>query len=145
MSEREPAPRRGEYPHFLPIQSRWMDNDRYGHVNNVIYYAWMDTVVNRFLIDSGGLDINQGAVIGVAAQNGCSYFSALAYPIEIDAGLRVARLGTSSVRYEVGIFGHGSDTAAAALYFVHVFVSRDTMRPAPIPEQIRAALVTIQI
>ena len=105
----------------------------------------MDTVVNRFLIDEGGLDINHGAVIGVAAQNGCSYFAAVAYPDVIDAGLRVARLGTSSVRYEAGIFRQGSDSAAAALHFVHVFVARETMQPAPIPVQIRVALATIQV
>ena len=121
-----------------------MDNDIYGHVNNAIYYSWMDTVVNRFLIDEGGLDINHGAVIGLVAESGCSYFAALAYPDVIDAGLRIGRLGTSSVRYEVGIFRQGEDSAAAALYFVHVFVARESMRPVPIPDLIRAALVKIQ-
>ena len=120
-----------------------MDNDIYGHVNNVIYYSWMDTVANRFLIDEGGLDINDGAVIGLVAESGCSYFAALAYPDVIDAGLRIGRLGTSSVRYEVGIFRQGEDSAAAALYFVHVFVARESMRPVPIPDPIRAALATI--
>jgi len=144
MSERQAPPRRGDYPHFLQIPSRWMDNDIYGHVNNVIYYSWMDTVVNRFLIDEGGLDINDGAVIGLAAESGCSYFAAVAYPDAIDAGLRIGRLGTSSVRYEVGIFRQGEDSAAAALYFVHVFVARESMRPVPIPDPIRAALAKIQ-
>ena len=143
MSERQPPPRRGDYPHFLQIPSRWMDNDIYGHVNNVIYYSWMDTVVNRFLIDEGGLDINDGAIIGLAAESGCSYFAAVAYPDAIDAGLRIGRLGRSSVRYEVGIFRQGEDSAAAALYFVHVFVARESMRPVPIPDPIRAALATI--
>lgn len=145
MSERTPPPRRDDYPHFLQIPSRWMDNDLYGHVNNVIYYSWMDTVVNRFLIDEGGLDINHGAVIGVAAESGCSYFLAVAYPDAVDAGLRVGRLGSSSVRYEVGIFRQGDDSAAAALHFVHVFVARDGMRPVPIPAQIRTALETIVV
>ena len=144
MNERQAPPRRDDYPHFLEIPSRWMDNDIYGHVNNVIFYSWMDTVVNRFLIDEGGLDINDGAVIGLVAESGCSYFAAVAYPDAIDAGLRIGRLGTSSVRYEVGIFRHGDDSAAAALYFVHVFVARESMRPVPIPGPIRAALVKIQ-
>ena len=143
MSERLPSPQRSDYPHFLEIQTRWMDNDAYGHVNNAIYYSWMDTVVNRFLIDAGGLDINVGAVIGVAAESGCRYFAAVAYPDAIDAGLRVARLGTSSVRYEVGIFRHGDESAVAALYFVHVFVARESMRPAPVPLSIRNALASI--
>jgi len=122
-----------------------MDNDLYGHVNNVVYYSWMDTVINRFLIDEGGLDINVGAVVAVTAESGCSYFGSVAYPDAVDAGLRVARLGTSSVRYEVGIFRHGDDSAAAAMHFVHVFVTRENMRPVPIPAQIRTALATIQI
>ena len=145
MSERQPPPRRVEYPHFLQIPTRWMDNDLYGHVNNVIYYSWMDTVVNRFLIDEGGLDINNGAVIGLAAESACRYFAPVAYPEMIDAGLRIAHLGTSSVRYEVGIFRHGDDSAAAALHFVHVFVARESMRPAPIPAQIRSALAAIVV
>ena len=145
MSDRKQAPVRGDYRYFLQIPSRWMDNDLYGHVNNVIYYSWMDTVVNRFLIDEGGLDINDGAVIGVAAESACSYFAAVAYPEVVDAGLRTARLGTSSVRYEVGIFRNGADSAAAALHFVHVFVDRKSMRPVPIPEKIRAALATIRV
>ena len=145
MSERMAPPQRGDYTHFLQIQSRWSDNDLYGHVNNVVYYSWMDTVVNRFLIDEGGLDINNGPVIGIAADTGCRYFAALAYPDVIDAGLRVARLGTSSVRYEVGVFRRGEDSAAAAMHFVHVFVARDSMRPEPIPKPIRAALASIQV
>lgn len=145
MSERLPPPVRDAYRYFLPIPSRWMDNDLYGHVNNVIYYSWMDTVVNRFLIDEGKLDINAGPIIGVAAESGCSYFASVAYPDVVDAGLRVARLGTSSVRYEVGIFRESAQDAAAAMFFVHVFVARDTMRPVPIPEPIRSALASIQL
>ncbi len=145
MSEREQPPKRGDYLHYLQIPSRWMDNDIYGHVNNVIYYSWMDTVVNRFLMDEGGLDIHHGEVIGIAAQSGCSYFASVAYPDVIDAGLRVAHLGGSSVRYEVGIFRHGDDSAAAAMHFVHVFVARASMRPVPIPDTIRAAFMSIQV
>jgi len=136
-------PTRADYPHFLAIPTRWMDNDLYGHVNNVVYYAWIDTVVNRYLIDPGGLDIERGDVIGIAAESGCRYFASVAYPDTVDAGLRIGRLGNSSVRYEVGIFRAGEDLAAAAGHFVHVFVSRDDMRPTPIPAGIRGALERI--
>ena len=144
MSERMQAPKRGDYSHFLQIPTRWMDNDVYGHVNNVIYYSWIDTVVNRFLIDQGGFDIEHSPFICFAAQNGCHYFSSLAYPDLVDAGLRISRLGSSSVTYDIGIFRNSEencadDEAAAAGFFVHVFVSRDTTRPIPIPAQMRAA------
>ena len=144
MSQRPPRPTRAEYPHFLTIPTRWMDNDLYGHVNNVVYYAWIDTVVNRYLIDAGGLDIVAGDVIGVAAEGGCRYFASVAYPQSVDAGLRVARLGTSSVVYEVGIFAQGDDAAAAAGHFVHVFVERASMTPVPVPQSIRSALERIR-
>ncbi len=145
MTERAPRPSRAGYRHFLSIPTRWMDNDLYGHVNNVVYYAWIDTVVNRYLIDEGGLDIHAGQVVGVAAEGGCRYFAPVTYPDTVDAGLRIARLGTSSVTYEVGIFRQGEDAAAAAGHFVHVFVDRATMRPCPIPERIRAALQRIRV
>jgi acyl-CoA thioester hydrolase len=138
-------PTRAWYPHFLSIATRWMDNDLYGHVNNVVYYAWIDTVVNRYLIEQGGLDINAGEVIGVAAQSGCRYFASVAYPETVDAGLRIARLGNSSVVYEVGIFRRGEHDAAAAGHFVHVFVERASMRPVPVPAPIRAALARIAV
>lgn len=144
-SARAERPTREQYPHFLSIPTRWMDNDLYGHVNNVVYYAWIDTVVNRYLIEQGGLDIVAGEVIGVAAESGCRYFSSVAYPQSIDAGLRIARLGNSSVVYEVGIFVQGEHAAAAAGHFVHVFVERATMRPVPLPRPIRDALERITI
>lgn len=142
---RAERPMRARYPHFLSIATRWMDNDLYGHVNNVVYYAWIDTVVNRYLIEQGGLDIAAAPVIGVAAESSCRYFAPVAYPETVDAGLAIARLGRTSVVYEVGIFRRGEDAAAAAGHFVHVFVERASMRPVPVPERIRAALERILI
>ena len=142
---RAERPTRARYPHFLSIATRWMDNDLYGHVNNVVYYAWIDTVVNRYLIEQGGLDIAAAPVIGVAAESGCRYFASVAYPETVDAGLAIARLGRTSVVYEVGIFRRGEDAAAAAGHFVHVFVERASMRPVPVPARIRAALERILI
>jgi len=141
-----PAPgSRGDYRHFLTVPTRWMDNDIYGHVNNVVYYSYFDTVVNRYLIDHGGLDIHQAVVIGVAVETQCRFFSSLAFPEIIDAGLRVATLGRSSVRYDIGLFKSGAATAAAEGYFVHVFVERTSQRPTPIPEPIRTALARIMV
>lgn len=142
-----PAPaavgRRADYRHFLVIPTRWMDNDIYGHVNNVTYYSYFDTVINRYLIDFGGLDIQSAPVIGIAAETQCRFRRAFAYPEPVDAGLRVARLGNSSVRYEIGLFGAGEDEARAEGYFVHVFVDRAASKPVPIPVPIRAALARI--
>jgi len=143
MPERPPPPTRAGYRYFLAIPTRWMDNDLYGHVNNVVYYAWIDTVVNRYLIDEGGLDIVSGEVIGVAAEGGCRYYAPVAYPETVDAGLRVAHLGNTSAVYEVGIFRPSEDAAAAAGHFVHVFVERESMKPVPIPPPMRAALARI--
>jgi acyl-CoA thioester hydrolase len=134
-----PEPR-ASYRHFLPIPTRWMDNDVYGHVNNVVYYAYFDTVINRYLIDEGGLDIARDPVIGLCAESHCAYVSPIAFPDVVEAGLRVAHLGRSSVRYEVGIFARGEASAAAQGWFVHVFVDRVTRRPAPIPDGLRSAL-----
>jgi acyl-CoA thioester hydrolase len=134
---------RDRFPHFLAIPTRWMDNDVYGHVNNVVYYAYFDTVINRYLIDEGGLDIAADAVIGLCVESHCAFARPIAFPDLIDAGLRVARLGRSSVRYEVGIFTRGVAHAAAQGWFVHVFVDRQTRRPAPIPEGLRRALERI--
>lgn len=135
-----PAQTRADYPHFTHVETRWMDNDIYGHVNNVVYYSYFDTVVNRFLIAEGGLDIRAGEVIGVVAETQCRFARSLSFPDVIDAGLRVGKLGTSSVRYELGLFAAGENEAAAAGYFVHVFVDRGTRRPVAIPPRIRAAL-----
>lgn len=141
MSNDKPvAGRRGDYRHFMPIPTRWMDNDLYGHVNNVVYYSYFDTLLNRYLIDPGGLDIHNGPVIGIAVETQCRFFKSFAYPEVVDGGLRVGRLGNSSVRYEIGLFGEGEDTARAEGYFVHVFVDRTTQKPVPIPASIRTAL-----
>lgn len=140
---RAPPPHRSEYRHFLAIPTRWMDNDIYGHVNNVVYYSYFDTVVNHYLIESGGLDIHAGPVIGLVVETLCRYFQPLAFPDRIEAGLRVDSLGRSSVRYAVGIFRNGEDAAAAAGHFIHVYVDRQSRRPAALPESMRAALSRI--
>jgi len=144
MNEDAPS-RRDQYRHFLVVPTRWMDNDVYGHVNNVVYYAYFDTVINRFLIAEGGLDIGAGPVIGVAAESRCRYLRAVAFPTDLDAGLRVGKLGRSSVRYEIGLFPQGANEVAAEGWFVHVFVDRATRRPAPIPEGLRAALARLVV
>jgi acyl-CoA thioester hydrolase len=143
MSE-DPIETRARYRHFLEIQTRWSDNDIYGHVNNVTYYSYFDTVVNCYLIDQGGLDIRNGAVIGVAVETMCRFRKPVTYPECVEAGLRVGTLGNSSVRYEIGIFRQGEDEAAASGHFVHVFVDRAENRPVPIPGPIRDALRRIQ-
>ena len=139
MSDR-PAPVRGEFRHFLAIPTRWMDNDVYGHVNNVTYYSYFDTAVNHHLIEAGGLDMHNDDAFGVVAETGCRFFSELKFPDIVDAGLRVTRLGNSSVTYEIGLFRRGSDAPAALGRFVHVWVDRATRRPIPIPPKIRQAL-----
>jgi acyl-CoA thioester hydrolase len=131
---------RADYPHFLSINTRWSDNDIYGHVNNVVYYSYFDTVVNEYLIRHGVLDLEAGKTIGLVVETHCSYFASLAFPESIDAGLRVTRLGSTSVHYEVGIFSAGSGQPAAQGHFVHVYVDRDTRRPVPLPEALAAAL-----
>lgn len=131
---------RDAYPHLSTITTRWMDNDAYGHVNNVVYYSFFDTVVNRWLIEQGALDIHQGAVIGLVVETRCNYFASLAFPQTVEAGLRVAHLGSSSVRYEVGLFAQGQPLSAAAGHFVHVYVDRETRRPVPLPAALKAAL-----
>ena len=140
MSERPPPSRREEYRYFRSIDTRWHDNDIYGHVNNVVYYSYFDTVINAYLIEAGGLDPQRDVVVGFCVESGCRYFRPLAFPDPVVAGLRVARIGNSSVRYEVGIFRADEPTASAEGHFVHVFVNRETNRPVPIPPRIRAAL-----
>ncbi|MFQ5938076.1 MAG: acyl-CoA thioesterase [Acidiferrobacterales bacterium] len=131
---------RDRFRHFLAVPTRWMDNDVYGHVNNVIYYSYFDTVINQYLISAGGLDIADGPIIGIAAESMCRFRRELTFPEVVEAGLRVERLGNSSVRYEIGLFSKGNDDASATGYFVHVFVDRATRKPAPIPPSIREAL-----
>lgn len=134
---------RSHYRVFRPIHTRWGDNDVYGHVNNVVYYSWFDTAVNAHLIEQGVLDIHHGAVIGLVVETQCHYFAPLAFPQTVHAGLRVAHLGTSSVRYEVGLFAEHGEWAAACGYFVHVYVDRHTRRPVPLPETLKKTLETL--
>ena len=128
------------YPHSALITTRWKDNDVYGHVNNVEYYSFFDTVINDFLIRSGGLDIHRGAVIGLCVDSQCTFKQPLEFPGVVDAGLRCGQLGNSSVRYEIALFREGSDEPAATGRFVHVFVGRHDRVPVPVPDEIRAAL-----
>jgi acyl-CoA thioester hydrolase len=131
---------RAGYPHAQRITTRWMDNDAYGHVNNVVYYSYFDTVVNTLLIRSGALDIEKSPVIGLVVETRCEYFAPLTYPEEVTAGLRVAHLGRSSVKYEIALFGEGAETAAAQGHFVHVYVDRATRKPTELPSALRAVL-----
>ena len=146
MAEAKPVPGlRTDYRHFLPITTRWADNDAYGHVNNVVYYAYFDTVVNEYLIAQGVLDIERSPVIGVVVETGCRYFSSIAFPDRIDAGVRVTRLGNSSVRYEIALFRAGEQVAVAEGHFIHVYVDRHTRRPVTLPQPLREALARISI
>lgn len=131
---------RSAYRFFLPIATRWMDNDVYGHVNNVVYYSYFDTVVNSYLVAEGGLDFASGPVIGLCVESNCQYLASVEFPDSLDAGLRVAHLGRTSVRYEVGIFRAGAPKACAQGHFVHVFVDRTTRVPTECPPKMRSAL-----
>lgn len=146
MTESDPAPQgRGAYATFLAIPTRWMDNDTYGHVNNVTYYSYFDTVVNEHLIRAGGLDIRKAASIGIVVETACRFHKPLSFPETIDAGLRVARIGRSSVSYEIGLFRRGDDDAVATGRFVHVWVDRASRRPVDVPEAIRTALAPLRV
>ena len=136
---------RDQFRHFLTIPTRWMDNDIYGHVNNVVYYSYFDTAVNQFLIEAGVLDIHQGEVVGFVVDSGCSYFSPVAFPDAVHAGLRVAKLGNSSVRYEIALYRNNDALPAAAGHFVHVYVERAANRSVPIPPAVRQALSELTI
>ena len=131
---------RDAYRHFQTIPTRWMDNDVYGHVNNVVYYSYFDTVVNQYLIEQGVLDIEKSTVIGLVVETQCQYFAPIAFPDLVHAGLRVARLGNSSVRYEIGLFSNEEKTASAQGHFVHVYVDRASRRSTTVPADMRAAL-----
>lgn len=135
----QPEPR-SAYRVFRSIGTRWMDNDAYGHVNNVVYYSWFDTAVNAHLIEQGVLDIERGETIGLVIETQCNYFAPLAFPQSVDAGIRVARMGNSSVRYEVGLFAQGEILTAAKGHFVHVYVNRQSRRPAQIPVALKGVL-----
>jgi acyl-CoA thioester hydrolase len=145
MSERPARLSRAAFRHFRPITTRWMDNDVYGHVNNVVYYAYFDTVVNGHLIEAGLLDIAESPAVGLVVETGCTYFESVAFPDALEAGLAVETLGRSSVRYRVAIFKAGAERAAAQGHFVHVYVERGTQRPVPIPDAHRGALEVLRI
>jgi acyl-CoA thioester hydrolase len=139
-----PERRRADYPYVRKVATRWNDNDLYGHLNNVVYYEIFDTVINRFLIEEGGLDIVGGPVIGIVPETRCRYLKPLRYPEAVDAGLAVARLGRSSVVYDIALFRAGEDDPAALGHFVHVFVERAQQdRTRPIPDGVRTALARI--
>jgi acyl-CoA thioester hydrolase len=145
MSEIRPqAEHRAAYKTFRTIGTRWMDNDAYGHVNNVVYYSWFDTVVNAYLVESGALDIHESPVIGLVIETQCNYFAPIEFPQQVEAGLRVDRLGSSSVRYEVGVFVKGEDMTAAKGHFVHVYVDRASRRPTELPEKLRRVLEALK-
>ncbi len=137
--------RREHYPHHLAIPTRWLDNDIYGHVNNVVYYGYFDTVINEYLIREGGLDIARGTAIGVCAESQCRFLGEITFPEIIDAGVRVAHLGRTSVRYEIALFRAGTEEPAATGFFVHVFVDRQSRRPTEIPQSIRTALERLKV
>jgi acyl-CoA thioester hydrolase len=142
MSRPEPTPR-AAYRHFQRITTRWMDNDVYRHVNNVVYYSYFDTVVNQYLIERQALDLETSTVIGLVVETQCNYFSPITFPDYVDAGLRVAKIGSSSVRYEVGLFRNDEPMSSAQGHFVHVYVDRATNRPTTLPAPLRAALERI--
>lgn len=131
---------RGDYPYLHPITTRWHDNDVYGHINNVTYYAFFDSAVNSWLINEGALDIHNGEQVAFVVSSACDYFQPIAFPEQIEIGVRVAKLGNSSVHYELAVFSAGNETARAAGRFVHVFVDRASNRACPIPIGPRAAL-----
>jgi acyl-CoA thioester hydrolase len=140
LSNREPNPTRADYRVFRRLDTRWMDNDVYGHVNNVVYYSYFDTAVNGYLIDATGVDIRTLPQIGVVVETGCRYFSSISFPDALEIGIAVERLGSSSIVYRVGIFIAGAAEAAAAGRFVHVYVDAAHRKPVPVPAQIRAAV-----
>jgi acyl-CoA thioester hydrolase len=142
MSDTETLER---YRYFLPITTRWMDNDVYGHINNVTYYSYFDTVANHYLIHEGGLDIHTSPVIGLVVESRCTYRAPLAYPDKLRAGLRVDKLGNRSVTYGIGIFKEGEEQAAAHGHFVHVFVDRQSRKATAMPDRLREALARISV
>lgn len=142
---RPEIPTRDDYKVFYPITTRWADNDIYGHVNNVTYYAYFDTAANRYLIEEGGLDISDGTIVGYVVNSGCQYHAPITYPETIEAGVRVDKLGNSSVQYGIAIFKAGEDVAVAHGHFVHVFVEREANRSVPIPDNLRTALARLLV
>jgi acyl-CoA thioester hydrolase len=145
MSGRQERLDRAAFGVFRPIPTRWHDNDVYGHVNNVVYYAWFDTAVNAWLVERGFLDIAGSATVGLVVETTCTYFESVAFPETVELGLGVERLGTSSVTYRIGVFRQDSRLAAAQGRFTHVYVDRATQRPVPIPADLRAALEALTL
>lgn len=145
MSGRQPLRPRGHYRAWRSIPTRWMDNDAYGHVNNTVYYSWFDTAVNAWLVEAGLLDIHQGAIIGLVVETGCRYAASIAFPQTVEAGIAIARIGTSSVTWHVGLFRQGTAEAAAEGHFVHVYVDRHNRRPSPLPEDWRKRLAALAL
>ncbi len=143
ISDKPARLNRSDFRVFRPIQTRWMDNDVYGHVNNVVYYSWFDTAVNGWLVDAGLLDIKLDQAVGLVVETSCTYFDSVAYPEALACGLAVERLGRTSVTYRVAIFRHGEPKAAAQGRFTHVYVERATQRPVPIPDRARAAMLAL--
>ena len=140
-----PAPlRRDAYRHFTTITTRWADNDAYGHVNNTVYYEWFDTAVNRWLVEAGLLDIDQGDPIGLVVQTGCSYLAPLAFPGDVEVGIAIERLGSSSVTYRIGVFSAGAESPAAQGHFTHVYVGRHSRRPSSLPDAWRERLASLK-
>lgn len=140
-----PAPLRAEYSWFTPMTTRWSDNDIYGHINNVVYYSYFDSVANRYLIELGGLDIQNGATVGLVVNSSCNYHAPVAYPQSLEGGLRVDRLGSSSVQYGIAIFATDEKNAVANGTFTHVFVDRASNKPEPIPARMREALAALMV
>ena len=135
---------RSAFPHLLALSTRWMDNDSYGHVNNVNYYSFFDTAVNRYLVDRGVLDIHKDDIVGFVVETSCSYFSSISFPDLIHVGVRVAKLGNSSVRYELALFRNDEPIPSAAGHFVHVYVDRRSNKSVPIPQAVRDVLASLQ-
>ncbi len=145
MSAKKTMSSRDEYNHFLTIPTRWMDNDAYGHVNNVQYYSYFDTTVNEFLVAKGLLDIGNSPVIGLVVETQCRYARSIVFPDTVHAGLRVTHMGNSSVKYELGLFKEDEIEASAEGHFIHVYVDRETNRPVPVPDNMREILKSITV
>lgn len=145
MTGRATPDRRDSYRYFQTMTTRWMDNDSYRHMNNTTYYSFFDTIVNQYLIENGVLDVEKSEVIGLVAETMCSYFKSLGFPSKVTVGLRVGRLGTSSIRYEIGLFADRAEEASAQGHFVHVYVTRETGRPVPLPEALRSVVSRLTV
>jgi acyl-CoA thioester hydrolase len=145
VPERPPRLARADFRLFRPIATRWMDNDVYGHVNNVVYYSYFDTAVNGYLIDAGLLDLKGGPLVGYVVETGCTFFEPIAFPEPVEAGIAVTAIGRSSVRYRLGIFKAAAERAAAQGHFVHCYVDRATQRPLELPERARRVLAQIAV